>query len=69
MSAVEINLSLPEFSQEEQVQMWQESRAMFVARIENLGKEAAHQQTVQIALAILDDCDMLAQQSLLRTRA
>ncbi len=69
MTALEINLSLPDFTPEEQVRMENESRAMFVARLENMQKQGDHWLTIAAVFALQADCDMLAQQSLLKTRA
>lgn len=38
-----------------------DSRRMFVARLESMQKNGGHWLTVTEALAMLDDCDMLAQ--------
>jgi len=37
-----------------------ESRQMFVARLENMQKEGHTWLTIQAVLALLNDCDMLA---------
>ena len=41
----------------------QESRAMFIARLENMNNNGHHWLTIQAVLALLNDCDMLAADS------
>lgn len=43
-----------------ELEAWRESRAMFVARLENMQEHGDKWLTVESVLALLNNCDMLA---------